>query len=282
MSVQASKLKVGAIIQARMSSVRLPGKILMPLPFNSGKPVLEWIIDSLKKSSFIEKVVIATSLQKENNILEEVALKNEVIFFAGSENDVLSRFTAVAVQEGIDVIVRITADNAIVDTNLLDDLIKKHIQSGNDCTHSVNLPLGMNFEIVNTSVLLKIEKEGSLSAAHREHVTSFIYDNNSFKTELVPQSANDYTDRIRLTLDYPADYAVLSFVADIANKENLEGMELVKYIDKHYNWIFEINKNQLQKQHYKNSSEEVNAAAAILNNLDLKRAAQILSANNNG
>jgi spore coat polysaccharide biosynthesis protein SpsF len=124
---QPGSPKVGAIIQARMKSTRLPGKVLMPLPVEATDALITWPIRSLKNSTLIADIILATSENVENSPLKDVADQQNVLFFQGDENDVLSRFVEAAIQHELDVIVRITGDNPIIDVRLIDELLSLHL-----------------------------------------------------------------------------------------------------------------------------------------------------------
>jgi spore coat polysaccharide biosynthesis protein SpsF len=110
--------KVAFIIQARMQSTRLPGKILMPLPVGSNVPLLGRIVETLKISNTNHSIIVATSTNPENNLLETFCKENNVACFRGSEDDVLSRFIDIVKNTDYDLIVRLTADNPFVDAKV--------------------------------------------------------------------------------------------------------------------------------------------------------------------
>ena len=142
-------MKIGAIIQARYQSTRLPGKVMMPLPLPSGKPLLQHITDSALLSKVIDKVCIATSTLFKNDVIVDFANKQGIDVFRGNDKDVLSRFIALTRKHQFDIVVRLTGDNPLLDAQRLDEAIQYHLDEGNEYTKTQGLPLGMNFEIVN-------------------------------------------------------------------------------------------------------------------------------------
>jgi len=242
----SSKLKVGAIIQARMKSERLPGKILMHLPFPHGNPLLWWVIQGAKKSKKIDTVVIATSTSGDDDILESFSANNSVELFRGSEKDVLSRFLKVTRLMKFDVVVRLTGDNPIIDSSILDEIINKHVANGNDYTKTKGLPLGMNFEIISAQALLRLEQE-KLSSDDREHVTLFFRNNANLKTEEFLLFQNEGLDKLRLTIDYPSDFAAVSLIFELINSEGMPSIECVRQVKKTHPWIFRINESNPQR-----------------------------------
>lgn len=270
---QLNNLKVGFIIQARMKSERLEGKVLLPLPFGCGKPVIQWITDSLKDSKHNASIFVATSKNEENTPLELFCSNNNVTCFRGDENDVLSRFLEIVKNSDLDIVVRLTADNPIVDIDLLDKVIEFHFQNKNDYTRTVGLPIGMNFEVFNSKTLLSLEKE-KLTSADKEHVTMFIKNSNSYKLgefAILDDSLKD----LRLTIDYLSDYLVISAVLN-QNNCNKKGLDLIKYIYSENPWIFEGNILNYQKRQFVDISEELDYAIKFLVKNDLSNASKVL------
>jgi len=232
-------LRIGAVIQARMKSERLPGKVLAPLPFPDGKPMLWWVVNSLKQSKLVTDVILATSKNKENDALEDYSKEIELQFLRGSENDVVSRFVQGAREYNLDVVIRLTGDNPVVDVHFLDELIERHISNKNDYTRSCGLPLGMNFEIISAEALIKID-EMDLSDSDREHVTLYFRNNNCKKEEVVFFGDEDLK-QTRLTVDYPSDLAMMSLIFATLDKGSFPNIETVQKLKQLSPWIFEVN-----------------------------------------
>jgi spore coat polysaccharide biosynthesis protein SpsF len=268
--------RIGFVIQARMKSTRLPGKILIPIPLPNGKPLLLWILDELKKSRHKPEIWVATSKNKENDVLAKFCEANGILCFRGEEEDVLSRFLSITQDRQFDVVVRLTADNPLIDISILDECIAHHIQKKNDYTSTKNLPLGMNFEVISAKTLLSA-KEANLEEADREHVTLYIKNNNTYKRgEYSPRTPIDLKN-LRLTVDYPSDLLVVSTLLGLYDSEKgITGMSLVIEAFNKYPFIFEVNMSNIQKKQFKHTEEEVGHAIEILTNLELVRAARIL------
>lgn len=258
-----------------MQSTRLPGKILMPLPLGTGKPLLSWIIDELKKSTFNNKIIVATSVNSENNVLESFCESNGIGCFRGDEDNVLSRFTAIAKQEAFDCIVRLTADNPILDINILDEVIRHHFEKNNDYTSTAVMPTGMNFEVISAQALLDIENH-PITEADREHVTLFIRNSGKYKSETYHPEIKTELKGLRLTVDYASDYALLSLILSLSAMNGLRGIKLVEDTFARYPWLFETNRSNIQKKQFTDLDEEVKEAAAFLEQFDFKNASQIL------
>jgi len=235
--------KIGAIIQARMSSQRLPGKILFSLPFNSEYTLLEQIIFRAKSINLT--VILATSSNIDNDILEEVARRNDIHLFRGLEEDVLSRIYDSAVLHNFDVIIRLTGDNPCLDPQILEKIIKAHIDSNTDYTKTTGLPLGLNIEVFSFDALKRAYEKAALNE-DREHVTSFFIKNpDQFKTNIIAYDVA--IPGIRLTVDYSADYAFVCYIYEMLfNKNRLFGLEEILKLLKSNPWSLLINKDMVQ------------------------------------
>lgn len=166
-------MPVIAILQARMSSSRLPGKILLPI---LGKPMLHHQIERVLQSKLIDKVVIATSDQSEDNPLESLAFTLGVDCFRGSLNDVLDRFYHAAVDNSATHVVRLTGDCPLIDPSVIDKVIKHHLLYKSDYTSNGNPPTypdGLDVEVIEFSVLEQAFEQ-AIIPSDREHVTPYI------------------------------------------------------------------------------------------------------------
>jgi spore coat polysaccharide biosynthesis protein SpsF len=265
------------IIQARMKSTRLPGKILMPLPLGSNKPLLSWIVESLKESLYYKKIFLATSENKENDVLIDFCNNSKIEIFRGDENNVLSRFTSIIKGCHSDCVVRLTADNPIIDTEILDKAITYHLSNNNDYTKTFGLPIGMNFEIIRSKALIKSESL-NISEDDKEHVTLYLRNSDDFKKGVFTMSCIPTLKDLRLTVDYPSDFVLLSNILTqkTLNPNIKGGINLIEKTFQDYPWLFEINKLNIQKKQFTTIRDEINEACFLLNDFDFKKAASIL------
>jgi spore coat polysaccharide biosynthesis protein SpsF len=281
MEVGLLSKKVLFVIQARMKSTRLPGKILLPIPLGNGKPLLSWIIDELKESKFSNEIIIATSINPENDVLVPFCDINGISCFRGDEDDVLSRFIYIAKEKSYDCIVRLTGDNPIVDISILDDSIKKHFIENNDYTRTEGLPIGMNFEIISSKTLIDIENH-ELTDSDREHVTLFVKNNDTYRKGVFNPVISEKIKSLRLTIDYPSDFSLLSTIlSQYTVLNNLKGLALIQHTYDYYPWLFETNSSNIQKKQYLDIKEEIADASVFLDQLEFKKASEILK-NHNG
>jgi spore coat polysaccharide biosynthesis protein SpsF len=165
---------IGIIIQARMGSSRLPGKILKKI---GNKLLLEHILDRLLSLSHPCRIVIATSNLAQDDAVEAFCQNQKVDCFRGSEQNVLERYYLCAKEYGFGHIMRITGDNPFYDVEELDKLISLHIESKADYSHSFKvLPIGVGAEIFTFEALETSYQKGH-EAHHLEHVNEYISDN---------------------------------------------------------------------------------------------------------
>lgn len=240
--------KIGFIIQARLKSTRLPGKVLMPIPLDSNKSILYRIIESLKAYNDSNyQIIVATSINQENDLIEDFCISEDITCFRGDEENVLSRFIEINKSHDFDAIVRLTGDNPIIDTEILRKEINRHLKEKYDYSYSRGLPLGMNFEIINPSRLADLAGK-DLSMPEKEHVTLFFRNNeNDYEINSPELNFVSGIEKLRLTIDYPSDYLAVSAIIAIGMKENIKGIDLVKYCLENYAWIFQGNINNVQK-----------------------------------
>ncbi len=208
-------MKIVAIIQARMSSSRLPGKVLMNL---SGEPVLGHIVNRLKTSKYIHQIVVATSIENSDNPIEEFCTNNKINVYRGSLNDVLDRYYQASKKYNADGILRITADCPVVDPEIVDIIISSFLETQCDlCGLSGEFPDGLDCSVFSFKAIEKAWNEAKL-ASEREHVGPYIEKNpDIFK--IVPVKIFDNLGHLRWTLDTQDDYLLLKEIYNKLFKE---------------------------------------------------------------
>ena len=156
-----------------MGSTRLPGKVLMEL---EGKPLLQRVVERVKRAKKIDEIIIATTKNKEDKKLTEFAEKLKVKSYAGSEDDVLDRYYQAAKKFGAENIVRITSDCPLIDPEIVDDIISYYLNNDFDYvsnTISPTYPDGLDTEVFSFKALERAWKEAK-KGFEREHVTPYI------------------------------------------------------------------------------------------------------------
>lgn len=202
--------EIGIIIQARMGSTRLPGKILMPI---DSKLLLEHILFRLGMLRHPASVVIATSNTHRDDIVKVFCDDHMVACFRGSENNVLDRYYRCAVQFGFRHIIRLTGDNPFPDMEELDNLIALHLSGRTDYANSfANLPIGVGAEIFTFESLEKSWREGT--EPHQiEHVNEYMLEHPEiFSTATLNVASEKNRPEIRLTVDTEDDYKRACFI----------------------------------------------------------------------
>ena len=209
---------IGCIVQARMGSSRLPGKTLMKI--DDKNTVLDFVINQLSYSKMIDKIIIATTNLKGDDIIEHFVKKYDIEFFRGNSDDVLDRYFQCAKNFSINTIVRITADNPLIDPTIIDDLIKKFLSNSYDYLSNAfirTFPYGTEVEIFSFEALEKTWKNAT-KLFEREHVTPYFHNNpQSFKIFYEKNSKN--LSNLRWTLDNENDLILIKAIASKISKK---------------------------------------------------------------
>jgi len=195
----------GIILQARMGSTRLPGKVLMPL---CGRPMLRHILDRLKSVGNADILIVATTTRPEDDAIESFIRDEGVACFRGNEADVLDRYFRASDFFGLDHIVRATADNPFVDPEEVESLIGFHVNTSADFSHALGqLPLGVGTECFTSAALERSWREGMLPH-HREHVDEYILEHPKlFHIERLTVAPGKIAPALSLTVDTPMDFS---------------------------------------------------------------------------
>lgn len=208
---------IGIIIQARMGSKRLPGKVLRNF---EGKSLLEHIVDRLGMMKQNSPIVIATTDLLSDNSVEEFCKRKNVTCFRGSENNVLKRYYDCATMHSFTDVVRMTADNPFPDIEELDKLIEYHEMNLMDFTENFSvLPVGVGMEIISYKALKESLEYASLPK-HFEHADEYILDNiQKFRHDTLEVNQDKNRPEIRLTVDTVEDYKKACYIIKNSNME---------------------------------------------------------------
>ncbi|WP_020470183.1 cytidylyltransferase domain-containing protein [Zavarzinella formosa] len=238
-----AKPRIMAIMQARMGSSRLPGKIIAEI---AGRPMLNVIIDRLGRSKLMDELVIASSERPANQVVEDLAAKAGVRCFRGSEDDVLDRFYQAARLGKPDIIVRLTADNPCMNGEWMDFLIEQALAGKWDYfapsfqTH----PHGVSAEIFPFACLETMWKEAT-HPEEREHVTPFLYRRPDRFRVCWHESAENNSD-LRLTVDTEDDLRLAREIFDHFGHDQFTWQEAAQAIRNHPEWR-DLNRHVHQK-----------------------------------
>jgi len=207
-----------AILQARSTSTRLPGKVLAPIV---GKPMLVHQVERIQRSTLLDGLVVATSADPSDDELAQVMTDHGVTVRRGPLDDVFSRF-AVVVEEFLpDTIVRLTGDNPLADPDVIDEVLRGHLDAGSDYTSNSlerSYPYGLDVECVTGEAFARLAAI-DLDADEREHVTMGFYRRpDQFSLHAVTQALDVST--LRWSVDYPEDFAFVTAVYERLYADN--------------------------------------------------------------
>jgi spore coat polysaccharide biosynthesis protein SpsF len=246
-------MKTIVLIQARMSSSRLPGKVLQDI---SGQPMLLHVIQRAKKAKSVDMIVVITSTHEDDDAIEMLCKENGISCFRGSLDDVLDRYYQAAISFQADIIVRLTADCPLLDAKIIDKLVQTfhkgdfdYVSNTIECTY----PDGLDTEVFKLEALGRAWKEACLNS-EREHVTAYIYKHPElFRLGNVKNSID--LSHLRWTVDTPED---MEFVRAIYMrfKNTYFGMSEILTFLKIHPEIASINAGQVRNEGYLKSLNE--------------------------
>jgi spore coat polysaccharide biosynthesis protein SpsF len=239
------------IIQARMGSSRLPGKIL--LPFVGSTSYLEWVVERCKLSQRVSKVIVATTDSSKDDPIEAFCKEKKYDHVRGNENDVLARYALAAEKFGGDILIRVTSDCPLVDVSEMERAIEFLQSEGFDyvSTHPGGLPLGGGAEVFTRAAFERVVNEAKDPYEH-EHVTPSFYRHPELfaQKNIVPLYPHPFAREARLVLDYPEDHAFLSRLAKdmLFSTPGVQPStyEILEYLRSHPDLVL-INKDMIQK-----------------------------------
>tara|TARA_B100001063_G_C16721384_1_gene533798 strand:- start:189 stop:947 length:759 start_codon:yes stop_codon:yes gene_type:complete len=252
-------MNIIGILQARTGSSRFKNKILKKI-YN--KSLLEIEIERIKQSKKIDKLIVATSINSEDNIIEDICIKNNIYFFRGSLNNVLERFYKIINIYKPAHIVRLTADCPLIDPEIIDLIINEHLKNKSDYTSNTIIPTypdGMDVEVVKSSAIMQAHNN-VIKKSDKEHVTSYINQRpNNFKLLNIENSIN--LSKYRLTVDYYEDFLlikrILFYLKKSDNLINFNFNDIIDIFDKKPE-IFKINKKYKRNEtFYTLTSDEI-------------------------
>ncbi|MBM4171020.1 MAG: acylneuraminate cytidylyltransferase [Ignavibacteria bacterium] len=244
-------MKIITVIQARLSSSRLPGKVLLPI---LEKPLLSRMIERVEKSKYIGKVVVATSTNQEDDKIEELCKSENITCFRGHLTDLLDRHYQAALKYDADAVVKIPSDCPLIDPEIIDLVIKYYMEKLKDYDYVSNLhpptyPDGNDVEIMSIAALRKAWQE-STKYYEREHTTPYFWENpQKFRIGNVLWSKGvDYSTTHRWTIDYEEDYQFIKRVFEELYPNNqMFGINDILNLVLKNSEVYDINKKHLGK-----------------------------------
>ncbi len=240
-------MKIITTIEARMTSTRLPGKVLFTA---NGKPMLEHLVNRLKQVASIEKIVLATTINQTDDCLVEFAENHNILSFRGSEEDVMSRVIGAGNAADADIIVEITGDCPLIDPLLVEQAIQLYLH--NDCDYvcpAKSYPAGIGSVQVYSLEVLKRSAAMTDEPLVHEHVTLHIRRNKDLFKHLYMVAAPDqWWPELELVLDEQKDYEILKRVIEYFGAKNpfFSCQEIIQLFKSKPEWV-EINREVKRK-----------------------------------
>ena len=207
-----------AIIEARLSASRLPGKVLMPL---AGRPMIQRIIDRVKGAKLLDHIVLATTIKEEDDLVEYIGRESKVNVYRGSNENVMERVMGASQSFDNSIIVQITGDNPFIEPEIIDDVIKEFTNTNidyvcNDMPREV--PLGCEIRAYNRQCIINIDQK-KIGLHHLSNITSvFSESKEKYNIINVKTKKSHIGKEYRLTVDEPNDY----ILADKIYKEMIK------------------------------------------------------------
>jgi spore coat polysaccharide biosynthesis protein SpsF len=208
-------LIITVVVQARMASNRLHGKVMLPI---LGETLLYRMIERLKQIKYPVQIVVATSTNEEDQIIEKFCQKKKITFYAGELNDLLDRHYQIGVLTGSDVVIKIPSDCPLIDPQIVDKVIQFYLENEGKYDfvsnlHPATYPDGNDVELMTFEALEKAWKEAQ-RPLEREHTTPYFWENDDkFKNaNVIWESGLDYSMTHRFTIDYDDDYLFIKRV----------------------------------------------------------------------
>jgi spore coat polysaccharide biosynthesis protein SpsF len=237
----------GAIIQARMGSSRLPGKVMRKL---LGRPMLEWEVERIRHSRLINRVIVATTTETRDNIISDFCRENSIDCFRGSEEDVLDRYYRAARRYNLDVVVRITSDCPLIDPGIIDRVIRSLID--NNCDYACNnfpptFPDGLDTEVFTFDALERAWREAD-KPYQREHIEPYFYENTEIFRMVNVRNDKDLS-WMRWTVDYEDDFVFITEIyRNLAEGNKIFLMEDILKLLEERPELLEINRGHIRNE----------------------------------
>ncbi len=225
-------MQIVLIIQARMSSTRLPGKVLLPI---NGEALLWYVVNRIKCTKHIDQVVIATSTNASDDKLYIYCQKQQYTVFRGKLDDVLSRYYETAKEFKADTVIRITSDCPLIDGDLISQGLEQYLEENSDYLSNTikrTFPRGFDFEIF-TFKALETAYKNAHDTVEREHVTPYIY-----RTHRQEFKISQFVQRIdksayQLSVDTQEDYQLIKILIENYHADSLNCQQIISLLDSH-------------------------------------------------
>jgi spore coat polysaccharide biosynthesis protein SpsF len=226
------KKKIVASVEARMTSSRLPGKVLMEAV--DGMSMLEFMIKRIIQSS-ITDIVVATTVNVQDDPIVALCEKLSIPYFRGSEDDVLKRVLDAHEFMGTDIIVELTGDCPLIDPNIIDKIVAVYLDNDYDYVsnaHVRSYPDGLDVQVFSKKLLAQVEAS-TMEQYDRENVSSYIYRSGKFRLSGVVAEGELYWPDLRITLDDTGDYHLIKSIIEHwypQKQDQFDAYDIVSYV----------------------------------------------------
>jgi len=240
---------IAIIVQARMGSTRLPGKVLKPIGM---RPMLSYQLERLRRVALAQQIIVATTTQTEDQAIVQLCAAEGISCTRGSESDVLLRYHEAANKSGATVIVRVTSDCPLIDPDLVDHAIRTYLEGGQPYDYVSNMleptwPYGMAVEVLSSDALATANRHAT-DGFEREHVTPYIYRRpREFRIRSLTRVPN--LSHHRWTVDTPEDFDLVSRIITnlYAQRPDFGMAHVLQLLDSNPEWL-QINSHVPQRQ----------------------------------
>lgn len=229
--------KIVASIEARMTSSRLPGKVLKEI---NGIPCLELMVNRVKKSKYLNDIIIATTINKEDDEITQWCEKNNIAYFRGSENNVYQRVLDAHIHYETDIIVELTGDCPLLDPILIDETLEVYLKGEYDYVSNCiqeTYPLGMAVEVFSLDALKSIKANRELSYMDKEHVSPYFYVSNDYKVFNIEAPKEHYFPELSVTLDTKEDFEMIEKVDAQFDNIDYSLSDIIEVVNKNKQWL---------------------------------------------
>ncbi|WP_108064094.1 cytidylyltransferase domain-containing protein [Poseidonibacter lekithochrous] len=222
-------MKINVSIEARMTSSRLPGKVMLPL---GNTFVLDMMVQRIKKSKYVNDIIIATTVNKEDDAIVDFCKSNNISYFRGSEDNVFERVLQTHEEYETDIIVELTGDCPFLDYTIVDKVIEVYLNNSYDYVSNWiehTYPIGMSVQVYKYEALKEISKK-ELQYVDKEHVTPEFYTSGKYNIFNVEAPSSLYYPELSITLDTKEDYEIMSAIANHFNTIDFTLDDIIKYV----------------------------------------------------
>ena len=240
-------MKVVAIIQARMGSTRLPGKVLMEM---AGEPMLLRVVQRTSRAQVVDEVVVATTIVPGDDAIARLCEEGGWCYYRGSEEDVLDRYRGTAKEYAADVVIRITADCPLIEPEIIDEAVRRfqadpRLDYLSNTLPPRSYPRGLDAEVFSVPALERAWQEAS-TIAHREHVTPYIWQQPD-RFCLGSLRNNRDLSAMRWTVDTADELDLVRRIYSHFGHSRFSWREVLRLLEENSSWL-EINRHVQQKE----------------------------------